>query len=260
VAGYSDLDDETSVTVGRIRPGPAASVLHTGRKGHEDRARTRPDDEEPQVTTATRLRAHPLPWVLPRSVALRRLLAMRPDFTELVERARAGDASAWDAIVAGLQGIVWSTLAGFGLSHEDRNDVFAAAFFRLYERIDTIREPQKLPGWMATTTRHEALGIARARQRTESRDDMGERPAPVRPLDEQLLDDELHVAVRAAFSRLSPQHQDLLRLLTTEPPMSYDEIAELLDIPRGSIGPTRQRCLERLRATPELQPFLGGGS
>jgi RNA polymerase sigma factor (sigma-70 family) len=185
---------------------------------------------------------------------------MRPDFTELVGRARGGDAAAWDAIVDGLQGIVWSTLSGFRLSAEDRNDVFAAAFFRLYERIDTIREPHKLPGWMATTTRHEALGIVRSRQRTEARDDVGDREAIPRPLDEQLLDDELHVAVRAAFSRLSPSHQELLRLLTTEPPTSYDEIAELLDIPRGSIGPTRQRCLERLRATPELQPFLGGGS
>jgi RNA polymerase sigma factor (sigma-70 family) len=212
------------------------------------------------VSAATLARVPAATMRAPRSAAFHRLLAMRPDFTELVDRARAGDASAWDAIVAGLQGIVWSTLAGFRLSHDDRNDVFAAVFFRLYERIDTIREPQKLPGWMATTTRHEALGIARSRQRTEAREDMGERAAAVRPLDEQLLDDELHVAVRAAFSRLSPQHQDLLRLLTTEPPMSYDEIAELLDIPRGSIGPTRQRCLERLRATPELQPFLGGGS
>ncbi len=156
--------------------------------------------------------------------------------------------------------MVWSTLSGFRLSAEDRNDVFAAAFFRLYERIDTIREPHKLPGWMATTTRHEALGLVRSRQRTEPRDDVGDREAVARPLDEHLLDDELHGAVRAAFSRLSPSHQELLRLLTTEPPMSYDEIAELLDIPRGSIGPTRQRCLERLRATPELQPFLGGGS
>jgi RNA polymerase sigma factor (sigma-70 family) len=185
---------------------------------------------------------------------------MRPDFAELVDRARSGDAAAWDAIVGGLQGVVWHTLVGFRLSEEDRKDVFAASFFRLYERLDTIREPRKLPGWIATTTRHEALSLARARQRTEERDDLGEREALGRPLDERLLDDELHVAVRAAFARLSPSQQELLRLLTTEPPMSYDEIAEELGIPRGSIGPSRRRCLDRLRATPELLPFLGGGS
>jgi RNA polymerase sigma factor (sigma-70 family) len=212
------------------------------------------------MSATTHARSASTPRVVPRSALLRRLHAMRPDFTDLVERARGGDAAAWDAIVAGLQGVVWSTLSGFRLSAEDRNDVFSAVFFRLYERIDTIREPHKLPGWMATTTRHEALGIARSRQRTEPRHDLGDREAVSPALDEPLLDAELHGAVRAAFSRLSPSQQELLRLLTTEPPTSYDEIAELLDIPRGSIGPTRQRCLERLRATPELQPFLGGGS
>ena len=199
-------------------------------------------------------------WVDHGSAPIRRLHGMRPDYAELVDRARNGDDHAWGAIVEGLQGVVWSTLVGFRLSEEDRKDVFAAAFFRLYERLDTIREPRKLPGWIATTTRHEALALARARQRTEARDDLGEREVFIRGLDEQLLDDELHVAVRAAFARLSPAQQELLRLLTTEPPMSYDEIADELEIPRGSIGPTRQRCLDRLRATPELQPFLGGGS
>jgi len=209
-------------------------------------------------TTSTRIAF--TPRVDHRSAPVRRLPAMRPDYAELVDRARTGDASAWNAIVEGLKGVVWHTLVGFRLSDEDRKDVFAAAFFRLYERIDTIREPRKLPGWIATTTRHEALSLARARQRIETRDDLGEREVFGLPLDEQLLDDELHVAVRAAFARLSPSQQELLRLLTTEPPMSYDEIAESLGIPRGSIGPTRQRCLDRLRATPELQPFLTGGS
>ncbi len=70
----------------------------------------------------------------------------------------------------GLQGVVWRTVSGFGLSAEDRKDVFAAAFFRLFERLDTVREPDKLPGWIATTTRNEALTLVRARQRLEPRD------------------------------------------------------------------------------------------
>jgi RNA polymerase sigma factor (sigma-70 family) len=185
---------------------------------------------------------------------------MRPDFAVLIEQARAGDTRAWDDLVEGLKGLVWGTVAGFRLSREDRNDVFAAAFFRLFEKLDTIREPEKLPGWMATTTRHEALSLIRARQRTEPRGDLGEREslAGIAAHDERLLDDELLAAARAAFDRLPAAQQELLRLLTAEPPLSYEEIAARLAMPRGSIGPTRQRCLARLRATPELQPFLEG--
>jgi RNA polymerase sigma factor (sigma-70 family) len=185
---------------------------------------------------------------------------MRPDFTDLVESARAGDDRAWEALVEGLQGLVWSTLGSFRLSAEDRKDVFAAAFFRLYEHLDRIREPHKLAGWMATTTRNEALTLTRARQRVEPRDRFDEVSPSAVPVDEGLLDDELQVAVRAAFGRLGEACQELLRVLTAEPPLSYDEVAELLGMPRGGIGPTRQRCLERLRAAPELRPFLEGAS
>jgi RNA polymerase sigma factor (sigma-70 family) len=185
---------------------------------------------------------------------------MRPDFTELVEGARRGDEAAWEGIVDGLEGLVWSTLGSFRLSTEDRKDVFAAAFFRLFEHLDTIREPRKLAGWMATTTRNEALSLSRARQRLEPRDSLDDDLPTSASLDESLLDGELLDAVRGAFERLSPACQELLRALTTEPPLSYDEIAELLSIPRGGIGPTRQRCLARLRSAPELESFLEGGS
>ena len=74
--------------------------------------------------------------------------------------------------------------------------------------------------------------------------------------DEQLLDDELQVALRLAMAELDPACRELLALLTAEPPLSYDDIAEITGRPRGSIGPTRQRCLERLRRSPHLRAFL----
>ena len=77
---------------------------------------------------------------------------------------------------------------------------------------------------------------------------------------ERIEDDELRAAMMAAFARLSPQQQALMRLLSADPPLGYDEIGRLLDLPHGSIGPTRQRCLQRLRTSPELAPFLNGGS
>ena len=187
-----------------------------------------------------------------------RLPAMRPDFSELVDRARGGDSDAWRQIVEGLQGIVWRAVSGFGLSSEDRKDVFAAAFFRLFERLDTIREPHKLPGWMATTTRNEALTLVRARQRIEPRDTVGDGDAETPAVDQALLETELVDALHQALGRMAPACRQLLELLTAEPALSYDEIALVLDMPRGSIGPSRQRCLERLRRSAELSAFVEG--
>jgi DNA-directed RNA polymerase specialized sigma24 family protein len=70
--------------------------------------------------------------------------------------------------------------------------------------------------------------------------------------DAKLLEVELNAAVAAAFARLAPEDQRLLRLLTADPPIGYDAISEILGIPTGSIGPTRKRLLNKLRNTPEL--------
>jgi RNA polymerase sigma factor (sigma-70 family) len=178
---------------------------------------------------------------------------------ELVEQARRGDASAWAAIVERLKGVVWRATAAQGLSSEDRQDVFAATFFRLFEHLGTIREPAKLPGWVATTARNESRQMMRSRWRVELRAEF-EPSEPVTSFDiaEGLLDDELRVALGSAFQRLGGRCQELLRLSTAVPAVSYDEISQITGIARNSLGPTRHRCLERLRQTPELQPFLEG--
>jgi len=181
-----------------------------------------------------------------------------PDFAELVRLARGGDARAWEDIVHGLSGLVWRALADFGMSAADRQDVYAAAFFRLFERMETIREPSKLPGWIATTARNEARTLLRARNRFDVRDELGDRADDQAASDERLLEGELKAALKSAFGRLTPACQQLLRLVTADPKLSYREIGLLLDIPHGSIGPTRQRCLDRLRGTPELGRFLEG--
>ena len=149
---------------------------------------------------------------------------------------------------------------GFDLSREDRDDVFAATFFRLYERLSTVREPAKLPGWVASTARNEVLTLLRSRQRERPSDqaDLFATPTPDVSGD-RLLDNELLVGLRAAFVRLSAACQELLRLLSAEPPLSYEDISEITGMPHGSIGPTRQRCLGSLRDTPEMRPFLEAG-
>jgi len=179
------------------------------------------------------------------------------EFTPLVQAALTGDAAAWDQLVERLQKVAWRSIAGFDLSRDDRKDAFAATFFRLYERLGTIREPAKLPGWVATTARNEVHTLLRARRR-DVPTDVGDEHLPV--LEDEpaggLLERELQDALHRGLARLSAACRDLLHLLTLDPPLSYAEVGDLLDLPHGSIGPTRQRCLDRLRDTPELRPFL----
>ena len=176
--------------------------------------------------------------------------------TELVDRARRGDQEAWTVLVTRIKNVVWKTVNGFRLGSGDAEDAFAATFFRLAEHIDTIREPERLPGWVATTARNESLAILRRNR----------RPFALDPTDawvagdhaEGLVDGELKQAIRDSFGLLSEACQQLLRLLTADPPLSYEDVAVVLDIPMGSIGPNRQRCLERLRSNRPMRPFISG--
>jgi len=180
-------------------------------------------------------------------------------FEVLVPRALAGERQAWEALVDRLKRVAWRSIAGFDLGDEDRKDAFAATFFRLNERLSTIREPAKLPGWVATTARNEVHTLLRARRRLRATDpqDLPLVPQPAIS-DEGLMDDELHGAVRIGFASLSSRCQELLRLATLDPPLSYAEIGDLMEMPHGSIGPTRQRCLDQLRSTAALRPFIAG--
>jgi RNA polymerase sigma factor (sigma-70 family) len=185
----------------------------------------------------------------------------RPDFAALVKMSREGDAGAKDALVDALDRLVWHSIGTFGLSREDRQDVFVGTFCRLFEQIerDKIREPDRLPGWIATTARNEAKTLLRVRGRVVATEDLGDREDPDPPADARLLDQELGSALAEAFTGLSGECQELLRLCTAVPRLSYQEIGVRLDKPHGSIGPTRQRCLERLRNMPALRPFREGG-
>jgi RNA polymerase sigma factor (sigma-70 family) len=183
----------------------------------------------------------------------------RPDFTVLVKLAGEGDQAAKEELVERLQRLVWYSIADFGLSREDRQDVFAGTFCRLFECLGSIRDPDRLPGWIATTARNEAHTLLRARGRVVITDELGESEDPEPSTDERLVERELHIAMQAAFRRLPDNCRVLLRLVTAVPRLSYEEISELLAMPHGSIGPTRQRCLDRLRSAAELQPFQPGG-
>lgn len=172
---------------------------------------------------------------------------------DLVAKASGGDQWAWDQIVERYAPLVWSVCRRHRLSRADAEDVGACVWLRLVQRLDTIREPAALPGWLATTTRRECLRALRTKDREIPVDDHQHLIDHVNPAaDEFLLAQERQIALRTAFAELPKRCQELLELLFSESGTPYGEVSTVLGIPVGAIGPTRQRCLGKLRSTPEL--------
>jgi RNA polymerase sigma factor (sigma-70 family) len=134
------------------------------------------------------------------------------------------------------------------MGDSDAADAVQTAWLRLVENLDSIREPDRLGSWLATIVRRECYDIRRRAARVRTDDTEGwDKPAFDDPLDGTLLRDERDAALWRGFGGLRPPCQRLLRVLMADPPPSYAEVAAGLDIPVGSIGPTRQRCLKCLR-------------
>ena len=174
----------------------------------------------------------------------------KSEVADTVRRAADGDRGAWEAIVEDFSGLLWSVCRGYRLEQSDAAEVVQTTWLRLLENIDGIREPERLGGWLATTARREALRLHRLHGRElttddETRFDQGPLDAVLDPALAALLDDRDRRLWRA-FGGLPERCRRLLRLLVVVAP-SYAEVAETMDMPIGSIGPTRARCLQRLR-------------
>jgi RNA polymerase sigma factor (sigma-70 family) len=167
--------------------------------------------------------------------------------------ARDGDEAAWETIVDRFVGLVWATARAHRLSDSDAGDVAQTTWLRLVENLDRIQEPERLGAWLATTARHECLRLIRLRGREMPSDDAGVFDAPSGDqLDSRLLTAERDLALHRALRTIGERCQALLRLLSAPDPPSYDEIGAALGMPIGAIGPTRARCIEKLRRSPEL--------
>jgi len=172
---------------------------------------------------------------------------------ELMQRASEGDQAAWNAIVERFSGLVWSVARAHRLSQPEAADVTQTTWLRLVENLDRINDPDRLGGWLATTARRECLRHIRLRGREVMVEDDTYFEAPAAETAESMLIvAERDGALRRGFARLSERCQALLRLLAAPEPPSYDEISAALEMPIGAIGPTRARCLDKLRRTPEL--------
>jgi RNA polymerase sigma factor (sigma-70 family) len=171
----------------------------------------------------------------------------------LVTAAAGGDQTAWNALVTAYGGLIWAVARNHRLNGGDAADVSQTTWLRLVENVDRLTEPDRVGAWLATTARRECLRILGRAKRTilsgEELDPSVDRLRAEAPeLDSGLLAAERDREVRRAFGALTPRCRDLLRLLLLDPVPSYEEVSAALDLPVGSIGPTRGRCLEKLRA------------
>lgn len=187
--------------------------------------------------------------------------AVAPDQAgELVRSAREGDPDAWPALVDRYTGMVWAIVRGFRLGDGDAADAVQTTWLRLVEHLDRITDPDRVGTWLATTARNESLRLRRIAGRTvlveDAAIDILGTAVPVE-IDSGLLRAERATAVARALNRLGERCQALLRILSADPPPSYEEVSAALDMPVGSIGPTRGRCLAKLRE--ELAPAVGAG-
>jgi RNA polymerase sigma factor (sigma-70 family) len=172
------------------------------------------------------------------------------DVAGLVRRAAQGDRHAWERLVDQYARLIWSITVEFKLIESDAADVAQTTWLRLLQHIDRIEYPDRIGSWLAATARNECLRSLAARKRVVlgHEDDELQSVATYEPeIDERLLADENAQVVRDALSRLPRRWQRLLEMLMADPPMPYTEISDQLGLPIGSIGPTRGRCLARLR-------------
>lgn len=173
-----------------------------------------------------------------------------PTVVSLVARAADGDQAAWDAIIERYAPLVWAICVRHQLDRQTIDDIGQSVWLLLVENMSRLREPAALPGWLATTTRRECLRALRERRRHGV-----EVPTPADELppdesaaiEQDIIEAELHAALRAAFAELPEECRELLSMLISDPSPGYATVSATLGMPMGSIGPTRARCLARLR-------------
>lgn len=178
----------------------------------------------------------------------------------VVRAAAGGDRKAWDELIDRYARLIWAVARSFGLSVADADDVSQTTWLRLAEHLCKLRDPERVGLWLAVTARNESLRMVRRAKRDLPFDPLADvRRAMAGPdVDSRMLTEERDQTLWRAFQSLPPNCRVLLLMLTAEPAFSYEEVSSSLAIPVGSIGPTRGRCLERLRNNTELRAFRNG--
>jgi len=161
-----------------------------------------------------------------------------------------------DELVAELTPLLWRVARSFGLDSAGAEDVVQTTWLILLTHLDQIRGPESLVGWLVTVTRRECLRVVDAGRRERPMDVETLEQAPVdnQSLDEGLLTSERQKVLWRVIRQLPERCVQLLQVVAFGDRPNYAAIATALEMPIGSIGPTRGRCLEKLRALLSAQP------
>jgi len=176
---------------------------------------------------------------------------------ELVEECLNGEAASWEALVFRYQRLIYSIPVKLGFSQDDAADVFQSICLKLVEKLETLRDHNKLGSWLITATtrecwrkstlsRREVLGPVPAGDLHE--DDIATLSAEdLLPIETQVILEQQQV-VREAIAQLPERCRKLITMLFYEKDeLSYADIARLMKMPVASVGPTRARCLQKLK-------------
>jgi RNA polymerase sigma factor (sigma-70 family) len=172
---------------------------------------------------------------------------------ELARAAQAGDVTAWERLVAEFTPLLRRVARSYGLQHHDVDDAVQLVWMRAWASIGNLHEPAAIAGWLITTTRRCALRVRQAAERELPVDALGEDdPARGPSVDQRLIEQERAAALHAAIGRLPQRQRTIVEALLGDLPGGYQQIAEEIRMPIGSIGPTRARSFARLRGDAEL--------
>jgi RNA polymerase sigma factor (sigma-70 family) len=162
--------------------------------------------------------------------------------TDLIDRCLTGDQAAWKDLIVRYQRLVYSTAHVFCSNPEDVSDVFQQVWLELYQQLKDLRNIEALPAWLITVTRRRSYAVLRARYGSEPLEE------DIPDISEQLTRVEREHSLERALDQLPDRCRRLIDLLyfdASEP--SYVQISQTMGMPEASIGPTRARCLEKLR-------------
>jgi RNA polymerase sigma factor (sigma-70 family) len=180
---------------------------------------------------------------------------MTPSNEELIQACRHGDAVAWEALIARYQRLVYSIPRRAGFDEDRSAEIFQRVFEKLVEYLDRIEQPARIGAWLTMTARREMWHLSQSESavqpltdRDDSDDETYQLPDSAPLPDEVLLHLEEQHTIRMAVAALDERCRHLLTLLFYRPdPPPYAEVATTLKMSEGSIGPTRIRCLQKLR-------------
>jgi RNA polymerase sigma factor (sigma-70 family) len=175
-----------------------------------------------------------------------------PD-AELIARCQSGDQQAWEVLVGRYERLVYTIPRRYGLNSAECDDVFQSTWLALLQHMPTLREPARVSAWLVTTAKRECWD--RRRRSAHGANELSDPqlltdnlPVHDQSPDQLVEEHETHQRVHAALARLGARCRDLLRLLYLAPNRpNYADIATTLNMKTGAIGPTRARCLAKLR-------------